>query len=54
VVFEIVSVVWTRSLGLDVTTGAQAAAGDYSNTAELGKLLYTEYVYPSSSRPCCC
>jgi NADH-quinone oxidoreductase subunit J len=46
VVFEIVSVVWTRSLGLDVTTGAQAQPADYSNTAELGKLLYTDYVYP--------
>src|SRR6188768_894637 len=46
VVFEIVSVVWTRSLGLDVTTGAQAQPANYSNTAELGKLLYTDYVYP--------
>ena len=26
VVFEIVSVVWTRSLGMDVTTGAQPSA----------------------------
>jgi len=46
VVFEMVSVVWTRSLGLDVTTGAQAQPATYSNTAELGKLLYTDYVYP--------
>jgi NADH-quinone oxidoreductase subunit J len=46
VVFEIVSVVWTRSLGIDVTTGAQAQPATYSNTAELGKLLYTDYVYP--------
>ena len=45
VVFEIVSVVWTRSLGIDVTAGAQSKPADYSNTAELGKLLYTEYVY---------
>ena len=45
VVFEIVSVVWTRSLGIDVTAGAQPLAADYSNTAELGKLLYTQYVY---------
>ena len=45
VVFEIVSVVWTRSLGVDVTVGAQPLPADYSNTAELGKLLYTEYVY---------
>jgi NADH-quinone oxidoreductase subunit J len=46
VVFEIVSVVWTRSLGLDVTAGAQPQPLGYSNTAELGQLLYTDYVYP--------
>ena len=46
VVFQLVSVVWTRSLGIDVTTGAQAQPATYSNTAELGKVLYTEYVYP--------
>ena len=46
VVFEIVSVVWTRSIGLDVTTGAQPHPANYSNTVELGKLLYTDYVYP--------
>ncbi|HET7811580.1 MAG TPA: NADH-quinone oxidoreductase subunit J [Steroidobacteraceae bacterium] len=45
VVFEIVSVVWTRSLGVDVTTGATPQPANYSNTAELGKLLYTQYVY---------
>jgi NADH-quinone oxidoreductase subunit J len=46
VVFQIVSVVWTRSLGVEVTQGAAPQAADYSNTAELGKVLYTEYVYP--------
>ena len=46
VVFEIVSVVWTRSLGVEVTQGAVAQPATYNNTAELGKLLYTEYVYP--------
>ena len=45
VVFEIVSVVWTRGLGIDVTTGAEPLPSNYSNTAELGKLLYTQYVY---------
>jgi NADH-quinone oxidoreductase subunit J len=45
VVFQIVSVVWTRSLGIDVTTGAASKPVDYSNTAELGRVLYTEYVY---------
>jgi len=46
VVFEIVSIVWTRALGVDVTVGAAPLAADYSNTAELGKVLYTEFVYP--------
>ena len=46
VVFQIVSVVWTRSLGIDVTTGAQAQPATYSNTAELGRVLSTDYVYP--------
>jgi NADH-quinone oxidoreductase subunit J len=46
VVFQLVSVVWTRSLGVDVTQGGTPQPADYSNTAELGKALYTEYVYP--------
>jgi NADH-quinone oxidoreductase subunit J len=45
VVFEIVSIVWTRALGVDVTVGATPLPADYSNTAELGQKLYTEYVY---------
>ncbi|HTU66813.1 MAG TPA: NADH-quinone oxidoreductase subunit J [Steroidobacteraceae bacterium] len=46
VVFQIVSVVWTRNLGLDVTAGATPQPATYSNTAELGTVLYTQYVYP--------
>jgi NADH-quinone oxidoreductase subunit J len=46
VVFQLVSVVWTRSLGVDVTQGAAPQPADYSNTAELGTALYTQYVYP--------
>jgi NADH-quinone oxidoreductase subunit J len=47
VVFEIVSVVWTKSgSGTDVDRVAAALPADHSNTAELGKVLYTEYVYP--------
>src|SRR5688572_21462373 len=46
VVFEIVAVVWTGSLGTPVDKAVAPHAADYSNTAELGKLLYTEYVYP--------
>jgi NADH-quinone oxidoreductase subunit J len=46
VVFEMVSVVWTKSSGADVNSVVQGLPANYSNTAELGKLLYTEYVYP--------
>jgi NADH-quinone oxidoreductase subunit J len=46
VVFEIVGVVAARRLGVDATQGAEPLPADYSNTTELGKLLYTKYVYP--------
>jgi NADH-quinone oxidoreductase subunit J len=46
VVFEIVAVVWTSSLGTEVDKVIAARPADYSNTAELGQVLYTEYVYP--------
>jgi NADH-quinone oxidoreductase subunit J len=46
VVFEIVGVVWVKRLGIDATRGVIPLPADYSNTAELGKLLYGKYVYP--------
>jgi NADH-quinone oxidoreductase subunit J len=46
VVFQIVSVVWARSLGATAQAAPVPKPADYSNTAELGKVLYTEYVYP--------
>jgi NADH-quinone oxidoreductase subunit J len=46
VVFEIVSVVWTASSGAIGGAGPAAHPANYSNTAELGKVLYTDYVYP--------
>jgi NADH-quinone oxidoreductase subunit J len=46
IIFEIVGVVLTKRLGLDVTRGAVPLPADYSNTQELGVLLYTKYVYP--------
>ncbi|MET0290943.1 MAG: NADH-quinone oxidoreductase subunit J [Steroidobacteraceae bacterium] len=46
VVFEIVGVVAAKRLGVDATRGADPLPADYSNTAELGKLLYSKYVYP--------
>lgn len=47
VVAEIGSVVWVKTLGLEVTPVASVAvAADYSNTQALGELLYTKYLYP--------
>jgi len=46
VVCEIVAVVWTSSLGTEVDKVIAPRPADYSNTAELGQRLYTEYVYP--------
>ncbi len=47
VIFEIVGVVWARGgLGVDARHGGTPTPADYSNTLELGKLLYTRYAYP--------
>jgi NADH-quinone oxidoreductase subunit J len=47
VIVEIVGVVWARGgLGVDATKGGTPLPADYSNTLELGRLLYTQYVYP--------
>ena len=47
VVAQIGMVVYVRKLGLDDTAAAAAARpADYSNTHELGHLLYTQYLYP--------
>jgi len=43
---EIVGVVTARTLGVDVTRGAAPLPANYSNTAELGSVLYTKYAYP--------
>ena len=43
---EIVGVVTTRSLGVDATFGAAPLPANYSNTQELGSVLYTKYAYP--------
>jgi NADH-quinone oxidoreductase subunit J len=45
-VVEIAGVVLTRKLGVDVTRVPTPVPADYSNTRELGTLLYTKYVYP--------
>jgi NADH-quinone oxidoreductase subunit J len=46
VIVEIVGVVTARTLGLDVTKGAAPLPEGYSNTQELGSVLYTKFVYP--------
>jgi NADH-quinone oxidoreductase subunit J len=47
VIVEIVGVVWTRGgLGVDVSKAPANMPADYSNTLELGRVLYTKYVYP--------
>jgi NADH-quinone oxidoreductase subunit J len=46
VIVEIVGVVTARTLGLDVTKGAAPLPEGYSNTQELGSVLYTKFAYP--------
>ncbi len=47
VIFEIVGVVWARGgLGIDAAKSGADLPADYSNTLELGRILYTQYVYP--------
>jgi len=46
VIFEIVGVITAKGLGIDVTKGAAPLPADYSNTTELGTVLYTKYAYP--------
>jgi NADH-quinone oxidoreductase subunit J len=44
-VAEVWSVLWLRNQGIENLAPPAAAAADYSNTAELGAVLYTEHVY---------
>lgn len=46
VIAQIGLVVWVRQLGLDATPAPVPKPEGYSNTAELGRLLYTQYLYP--------
>ncbi len=45
VVVEIGHVIWFRSEGLDFLTRPESYPADFSNTRELGSVLYTEHVY---------
>ncbi|MEO7775344.1 MAG: NADH-quinone oxidoreductase subunit J [Steroidobacteraceae bacterium] len=46
VIAEIVGVVVVKKLGIDVTQAPKPLAADFSNTSELGSVMYTKYVYP--------
>jgi NADH-quinone oxidoreductase subunit J len=46
VVAQIATVVYVRKLGLEAAVIAQPKPAGYSNTAELGQLLYTQYLWP--------
>jgi NADH-quinone oxidoreductase subunit J len=43
---EIVNVVWVKHLGQTAMPASPPLPADYSNTKELGAILYTEYAYP--------
>lgn len=45
-VVEMSLVLGARYFGLEEMPAPAAAAADYSNTREIGRLLYTDYVYP--------
>ena len=45
VVIEIAHVIWFRSQGLAFLSTPQPHPADYSNTKELGAVLYTQHVY---------
>jgi NADH-quinone oxidoreductase subunit J len=47
VIVEIAGVIWAKgAMGIDVGRSATPHAADYSNTLELGRILYTQYAYP--------
>ncbi len=45
IVFEMVLILGSRHFGLDVMGTPTPHPADYSNTKELGRLIYTDYVY---------
>lgn len=46
IVIEMALIVGVKNFGLDQVARPVAKAADYSNTRELGRVLYTDYVYP--------
>ena len=45
-IIEIVGVVAAVAFGLDIGAGVAPLPAGYSNTRDLGTLLYTDYIYP--------
>jgi NADH-quinone oxidoreductase subunit J len=45
-VVELCYVLWARRLGVDLPGATAALPEGHSNTAEIGAVLYTQYVYP--------
>ena len=51
VIVEIVGVVWSRGgLGIDASHGGEPTSASYSNTLELGRVLYTTLRLPARAR----
>lgn len=46
IIVELGLVLGAQHFGLDVVAAPERHAADYSNTKELGRVLYTVYVYP--------
>ena len=46
VILELAGLIWLRNEGMPVDRVLVPRDAGYSSTAELGKLLYTEYLYP--------
>ena len=46
VILEIVGVVLARTFGVNVSSGPTPEPASYSNTTELGSVLYTQFAYP--------
>ena len=45
IVVEITQVIWLKKLGLSMVAAPVPHPAEYSNTKELGSVLYTDYVY---------
>jgi NADH-quinone oxidoreductase subunit J len=46
VIAEIVGVILARAFGVDVSHGPGVEPATYSNTTEIGRVLYTQFAYP--------